>query len=77
MFILAFPRACCFCFCFVKFLLCAFFFFFVKKKIQKFKKTKICLVSCFSFFLCLMHLDSPLNSHVAFMDLIPCVLECS
>jgi hypothetical protein len=33
-----------------------------------FKKTKICLVSCFSFFFCLMHLDSPLNSHVSFMN---------
>jgi hypothetical protein len=74
MFILAFPRACYLCFSFVKFLLCAFFFFLLLKI---FKKTKICLVSCFSFFFCLMHLDSPLNSHVVFMDLISCVLECS
>jgi hypothetical protein len=57
-----------------------FFFFFVHFflwLLKIFKKTKICLVSCFSFFLCLMHLDCPLNSHVAFMDLIPCILECS
>jgi hypothetical protein len=62
-------------FIFFYFFVCAFFFFFCV--VKKFKKTKICLVSCFSFFFCLMHLDSSLNSHVAFMDLIPCVLECS
>jgi hypothetical protein len=74
LFILAFPRACCICFCFVLF---NFFFcvhFFV---VKNFKKTKIFLVGSFLFFFCIMHLDSPLNSHVVFMDLIPCVLECS
>jgi hypothetical protein len=90
LFIFAFPRACCLCFfiffLFFYFFVCAFFiflffcvifFFLFFCVVKKFKKTKICLVSCFSFFFCLMHLDSSLNSHVAFMDLIPCVLECS
>ena len=56
LFIFAFPGAC--------FLLLFCAFFLLLKKIQK---DKICLVSCFSFFFCLMHLDSSLNSHVVFV----------
>jgi hypothetical protein len=66
----------CLTFC-VHFFFCFVFVVKKSKKNQKIKKTKICLVRCFSFFFCLMHLDGPLNSHVAFVDLIPCVLECS
>jgi hypothetical protein len=73
LFILAFPRACCICFCFVLFN----FFFVCIFLLLKILKRQIFLVGSFLFFFCIMHLDSPLNSHVVFMDLIPCVLECS
>jgi hypothetical protein len=57
-----FPRECCFCFV----LFNSFFVhFFV---VKNFKKTKIFLVGCFLFFFRLVHLDSPLFSHVAIMD---------
>jgi hypothetical protein len=59
-----------FLFCLI--FLCAHFFV-----VKNFKKAKIFLVGCFLFFFCFMHLDSPLISQVAFMDLIHCVLECS
>jgi hypothetical protein len=62
-------------FLFYIFLLFSFFFFFFLLKISK-RQKYFYLVVFFSFFF-RMHLDSPLISYVPFMDLIPCILECS